>query len=421
MTGARLRGLAGYGVHSSIAWPLVPAAVAWLVFADFATRGRAWAGDWVMAMTWIGGPLIFVAVAVAGVAAYDAGRWQTGAGASAVDSFPGRAREVLRLWASATVPFVLAHLLCLVLVMAALILDGAPYGQVVAPVAQQLAVIGFAAALGVLVGAVLGPRLGAFAAIVLAAYLVYWRGYVARYDEPPTRIISATSTLVGYKLSEPLVAVQVLAATLWVVGMLMLVVFSRPDAQSQRRPAPVAAVAVVALLVGAGGVTPRLTAGWVDPVPTAVPRRCTGSDVRVCLYAGHDGQLRRVEAIASRIHAAAQRQGLGDLFPTRVVEQRVTGGAAGQLWFVPDDLGHDVSESTVVDAMLPGQACPQLSADVLTDEAGAFVGAVWAAEQTVTAMAAGRPVADWHMQPQQLRRFVQGARTCDLRAAVGQR
>ncbi len=318
-----------------------------------------------------------------------------------------------------TVPFLLVQLLCVLLVTAALIADGAARGQVVAPLAQQLVVVAFAGALGVLTGAVCGPRLGGFVTLLLAAYLIYWRGYVGRYDAPSTRIISATSGLIGYKLSEPLVGVQVVAATVWVIGMLMLTVLSRPDSQGQRRPVPVVVVVVVALLAGTGWATPRVTRGWVDPVPTAVPRHCTGSDVQVCLYAGHDGQLRRVEGLVTRIHAVAARHGVEDLFPSRVVERRVTGAAAGQLSFLPDDLGHDVSESTVVAAMLPGQACPQLSADQPTPDADAFVGASAAAQQTVAALAADRPVAEWPMSPQRLRRFVEGARRCDLRAAVG--
>ena len=75
----------------------------------------------------------------------------------------------------------------------------------------------------------------------------------------------------------------------------------------------------------------------------------------------------------------------------------------------------------VVAAMLPGQACPELSADHPTADADAFVGASAAAQQTVAALAADRPVAEWPMSPQLLRRFVQGARACDLRAAVGLR
>lgn len=418
---SRLRPITGYCVHSSMAWPLVPVAAVWSLYVDFALRGRPWAGDWVMAMTWAGLPLVFVVVAVAGVAASDAGHSQTGARASVVDTSAGRAREVLRVWVSATAPFVLVHLVCAGLVMAALLADGAPRGQVAAPLAQQLVVLAFAGALGVVVGAVCGPRLGAFIALLLAAYLVYWRGYVGRDDSPPTRIISATAELVGYKLSEPLVAVQVAAATVWVVGMLILVVFSRLDAQGQRRPVPLVTTLVVLLLAGIGWLTPRITAGWMDPVPTAVPRHCSGADVRVCMYAGHDGQLRRVLTYAQRIHAAAEREGLADLFPTRLVERRVVGPEAGQLSLVPDDLGHEIGESTIVAAMLPGQACPQLSTDTLTPDADAFVGASAAAQQTVAALATGRPVSQWPMAPEQLRRFVQGARTCDLHEAVGSR
>lgn len=414
--------LGGYCVNASIGWPLAAPALVWSLVVDFASRGRSWAGDWVMAMTWAGSPLVFVAVVAAGVAAYDAGQSQTGERAGVVDSYPGRAREVLRVWVGASAPFALVHLLSVALVVMALVADGAPRGQVVAPLAQQLVVLAFATALGMVVGVVCGPRLGAFVALVLAAYLVYWRGYVSLDDTPPTRIIVATTGLVGYKLSEPLVAIQVAGALVWVIAALVLVVFSLPDQQGQRRPRVAAIMVTVAVVGATGWLTPRVTKGWVDPVPTAVSRRCTGGPVEVCLYVGHDRERAQVTLFAARVRATAAREGLADLFPTRILERRPSGPAAGQLWLLPDDLGRArVAPDTLAMAMLPGQNCPQLQTDWLTAAADAFIGTMPAARQTVKNLAEGRPASQWPMTPQRLRTYVEGARTCDLQAAVGAR
>lgn len=422
----RVGALAGYCENASIGWRLAPLALLWSLFVDFGSRGRPWAGDWVMAVTWAGLPLVFVAVVAAGVAAYDAGQSQTGERAGVVDSYPGRAREVLRVWVSATAPFVLVHLLTVASVMVALVADGAPRGQLVAPLAQQLAVLGLATALGTLVGVVCGPRLGAFVALVLAAFLVYWRGYVVMSEAPPTKITAATTELVGFKLSEPLVAVQVVAAAVWVVAALALVVFSVPDPQGQRRPRAAAIVLAVSVVGATGWLTPQVTKGWIDPVPTAVPRRCTGAQVQVCLYVGHDRERAQVASFAARVRATAARQGLADLFPTRIIERRPSGPAAGQLWLLPDDLSRArVADDTLASVMLPGQYCAQLAGDpitgALTTTAGAFIGMSVSAQQTVKNLAEGRSSSQWPMSPQRLRDYVEGARTCDLRAAVGGR
>lgn len=414
----RARPLLGYWVTLSVGWRLAPLTLTFALVVAVRGRGRPWAGDWVWGLTFAGEHVLFTSAAVAAVAAYDAGSAFAGPAAAAWDSVSRRGSDVVRIWLGSLAPFLLVHLFTVLVVVALLFSDGAAYGQTLAPLAQQISILALSGAIGVVGGVVGGARLGAFAATVATLYVVYIRGYMNRGIVPAQ--LDLPDLMLGQKLSEPLVAVQVVGAGLWIALLLGVAATSRWRGTGGRRPRTIALVLSAVVIVALGPAAQQITAGWVARPTTDVPRICsTQQAVTACLYQGHDGQLGTVLAILGPAHATAVHYGVGDLVPTQVVEVHQgterTGGF-GEIFFGAGDTSRRISHRNLLDAVVPGKQCPALITDLPV--AAAFDHRAALVRQTMDDLAKGSPPARWHLPPNQLRTFITNARHCDVGAAV---
>ena len=412
-----------YFVHRTIAWRLMPLALAWSLWQAFLYRSRPWVGDWVMGLTFTTAGFVFVAITAGCVAAYDAGvAVNTDIGA-AWHSAPRRPSDIFALWFSSCLPFLMVNAVTLALVMVTLWSDGAAYGQTVAVVAQQWVLLGFASALGVLCGVLQGPRFGSLTALIVGAYLIYWQGYIQRSNVPPLRSIAATAPLIGLKMNERLILIQVAQAAVWIVAALAVATYARRTKEGQRRPLGVYLVAAVCLVVGSGWIAQGAGTALPDPVPVSMPQKCrTASATTVCMYQGHDQYIEQALADVEAVRRSAQSAGLADVLPEQIREVKfVTSAAPGQLGY--DGIGGSpTSTRSVLASMLPNPSgCPayEALAALPSGSPEARLPQVQAdATSTLADMLKNKPVKSWVLQPAQLRSYVEALRDCNIANAV---
>jgi hypothetical protein len=413
-------------VSRSVGWFVLPLTLVASLLLTQVVGGRAWVGDWAYGLGWSSVPVIFMSMLLAAVAAYDAGSALTGERASAWDSLPRPGRDVVLLWCGAWAPFAVAQALTVLSVGAVLIASHASVGSV-APLAQQAAVLAVSAALGCLCGALLGPRLGSFTALVTSAYLTYGLCYLHGRAVPPLTVDLPSWSMIGLELNPRRVATQCLIAAVWAVAPLALVATSRATPRGHRR----ATRAVITL-----GVTGVLLTYLIGPaaerlpelVSVSVPRRCleasgpSGRPRRICLLRGHDRALRPLAERVTRYAHAVHVAGIDDVVPPSL-DEAVSGSASGYgtVVFGDGDTATSIGRGTVAQALIGGANCPALAAPDLVPSAtfDRYLALEVVAEQTVSDILDGRPASQWSMAPQQFRAFVLGSADCDLARAVG--
>lgn len=416
--------IALYCMNRSIGWWFAPIALAWSLWEAFFSRSRPWEGDWVMALTFTTGGFVFITIVAGCTAAYDAGNAINTEIGAAWDSIPRRLQDIVALWLSAIAPYLLVNIVTTLSVMVTLVADGAAYGQTLAVLAQQWVILGFACALGVLLGVLQGPRAGSLTALVVGAYIIYWQGYVDRSNVPPTRSISATASLIGLKLNEHLVSIQVAQAAIWILVALFVAAFSqRAKGAGARRPTALHLVLAVLIVSTSGWVAGRASINLPDPVPASMPQNCvTDTSTTVCLYKGHDRYINDVLTKVVAVRDAATKNNVANLIPDRVIETKVLNGpTSGQLGY--DAVGGaQTSTRSVLSSLLPapGGCASYAALDALpAGSAEAKFPQVQAdAISTVAQMLNDDPVKAWAMQPQQLSQYVDALSRCDIAAAV---
>lgn len=329
-------------LRRSVGLPAIPA-VALVIVANVALRGRPWVHEWFWAFFNYHFVTVFLGPLAAGLGAWEGARLTPAADLLA--SSGGQRRALRAAWAGVVVWIGLVYVAGLVGVTTLVKAAGTPGGPdlvALSTLAPALAFVAMWVAVGAAVGWRLGARLaaplvavGAFAAILVL--------YVVNYDL--VRVGGATASLLGLAPRPELQAAQIVIYAGVALGALLLSPRLRPVPAGDRLDR----LGLACMALAAGLALAVLAFPGEDFRTRPEVEVCTGTP-GICLARGYRSQADEIRNMLAPYLAAASRAGLPP--PKRFV-QDLDEARADLVGWIPPELarGHDPTPYyTVLDA-----------------------------------------------------------------------
>lgn len=318
--------------------------------------GQPWIGDALWGIQRLGSPLAVVLIALAVLAALDAGSEATGV-RSMFQQLPARGRwsTTLWRWAATVAPVSAVHLLACAAVVAVSAWSSHEFALPTGSIMVQVGAIAFSGALGIAAGHVAQPYLGAVIAGAAQSALVFG------LSDSVFLVSAGDSPYAGLTLRPEIVwpAIAVLA----VGTALLLSVSLRPSAKWPVRGAYFGGAAAAAVVVLAS----QTISGYAIQPSSARPDVCANSSPRVCVFGEYQRLLPQVEASIARLVRAAEKAGIEpSAFPNTIL-QVVPGGPTlppetTDFLLQFDELaGRGIRPVTAAEALVVPDWCPALN------------------------------------------------------------
>ena len=325
------------------------------------SRGLPWRGEWAWTMDWAAGATVLTGPVVAGLAAYEAGRWRS---ALVGVVMPSARRRILGSLSPAIGPLLSGTLVYLLGTLTVLLITA-----VSSPTDNfepQILLLGFLklvayVALGWAIGGRLQPIIGAVSALIIGYGLVLLASGDGAFSF--LRIGGSTGPIAGMDVNNYAVLARSLLLVALAIACAVAVASQYSNTKSLR---PIVVALAMTLAVGGATIVHRQGA---EPyrLASSQDRICRGTTVQVCMLVGNTTQL---DSWASQIERSVTILSSSGLqFPSKYEEPAPTAAgrnpSVGELFFDPGTVNTaPPNRVMIVETLSTPATCPGFAAEI---------------------------------------------------------